>query len=203
MAPDTLSHELTKGELTRRAILTAAIQRFGREGFKATSVADIARDADVSGTLTYAYFENKEALFFAALDHDVAEVIGEGVSSVVGADADDSWRDSLIFTLLEAVDRHPLARRVLAGLEPHVTDRMIDLPALAELREAIADRLRTDQAAGKVRTDIDPVAIGSGAVTIFISLLMSVIQFGRDGLTVYGRDVLAVFEAAIDPPPDA
>ena len=34
----------TKGAQTRRAILQAAIIRFGRDGFRATSVADIARD---------------------------------------------------------------------------------------------------------------------------------------------------------------
>ena len=56
----------TKGAQTRRAILRAAIVRFGRDGFRATSVADIARDASVGGTVAYAYFPNKEALFFAA-----------------------------------------------------------------------------------------------------------------------------------------
>jgi AcrR family transcriptional regulator len=34
----------------------------------ATSVANIARDADVGGTVSYAYFPGKEVLFFAALD---------------------------------------------------------------------------------------------------------------------------------------
>jgi AcrR family transcriptional regulator len=61
-----------KGEQTRQAILHAAIDRFGRDGFRSTSVADIARDAAVSGTLAYAYFPNKEALFLAAV-HDPRE----------------------------------------------------------------------------------------------------------------------------------
>ena len=43
-----------KGELTRRAILDAAIERFGREGYRATSVADVARGAGVGGTVAYA-----------------------------------------------------------------------------------------------------------------------------------------------------
>ena len=49
----------TKGELTRDAILRAAIARFGREGYRATSVADIARDAGVGGTVAYAYWAKK------------------------------------------------------------------------------------------------------------------------------------------------
>ena len=62
----------TKGAQTRQAILEAAIARFGRDGYRATSVADIARDAGVGGTVAYAYFPDKEALFLAALDEDAA-----------------------------------------------------------------------------------------------------------------------------------
>ena len=123
-----------------------------------------------------------------------------GVSSVLADAEDESWRAALIPALLDAVEQHPLARRVLSGLEPHVTDRMIDLPALSELRAAVARRLSEGQDAGRVRPDIDPTRVASGVVSIFISLLMSVLQFGGHGVADYGTDVLAVFEAAIDPP---
>src|SRR5690242_18506484 len=59
--------EGAKGEQTRRAILLAAIDRFGQDGFRATSIAKIARDAGVGATITWNYFPNKEALFLAAL----------------------------------------------------------------------------------------------------------------------------------------
>ena len=189
----------TRGERTRQAILDAAITRFGRDGFRATSVAEIARDAGVGGTVTYAYFPNKEALFTAALDEDAAGVIEEGVSSLLEQPNAGAWRETLIITLVDAVERHPLARRVLAGLEPHVTERMLDIPAMTELRKAVAERLRSDQAAGTVRPDIDPVAISNGAVVIVLSILMSVLQFGREGVAEHGADVLAVFAAALDP----
>jgi AcrR family transcriptional regulator len=65
----------------------------------------------------YAYFPNKEALFLAALDEDAAAVIHEGVSTSHRGDSAE-WRETLIFTLIDAVEHHPLARRVLAGLEP-------------------------------------------------------------------------------------
>src|SRR6185437_7684468 len=100
----------TKGAQTRRAVLSAAIARFGRDGYRATSVADIARDAGVGGTVAYAYFPNKEALFFAAVDEDAAGVIQEGLATVVGApDGPDvaRWHDTLIFTLVDAVTHHP------------------------------------------------------------------------------------------------
>src|SRR5438270_11847011 len=196
---------LRKGEQTRDAILRAAIVRFGREGYRATSVADIARDASVSGTLTYAYFPNKEALFLAAVDEDAAAVINEGLSTVLeNPDAGpEDWRQALLVTLVAAVDRHPLARRLLAGLEPDVTDRVLEIPALSELRKACVERLRSEQAAGLVRTDVDPVAMANGMVTIILSLLMSVVQLGGDAAGTYGPDVTAVFEAALGRTPSA
>ncbi len=194
----------TKGEQTRRSILSAAIERFGRDGYRSTSVADIARDAEVSGTLAYNYFENKESLFLAALDEDAAGVIAEGMVAMPSARSvhlavNEAWRDKLIFLLLDALDAHPLARRVLGGLEPQVTGRMIELPALAELRLAVGEQLRVDQEAGLVRPDIDPLAIGAGAVTLYLSMLMSIVQFGTEGLATYGPDVMALLAAAIEP----
>ena len=191
----------TKGELTRRAVLDAAVARFGRDGYRATSVADIARDAGVGGTVAYAYFPSKEALFLAALDDDAAAVIREGLTSLMDDPIAADWRHSLLFTLVDAVERHPLARRVLAGLEPDVIDRVLEIPALAELRVACAERLRAEQRAGTVRADIDPVTIGNGVVTINLSLLMSMVQLGTDAAAAYVSDVAAVFEAALERTP--
>ncbi|MEY2424230.1 MAG: hypothetical protein QOI95_4297 [Acidimicrobiaceae bacterium] len=188
----------SKGAQTRQAILDAAIVRFGREGYRATSVADIARDAGVGGTVAYAYFADKEALFLAALDEDAAAVIHLGLASAFETPDLADWRQTLLFTLVAAVERHPLARRLLAGLEPEVTDRVLEIPALTELRKACAAKLRAQQVAGTVRPDIDPVAIGNGIVAIMLSLLMSVVQLGAEAAGPYSRDVAAVFEAALD-----
>ncbi len=199
-SPPNREQPSTKGEQTRRAVLDAAVVRFGRDGFRATSVADVARDAGVGGTVPYAYFANKEALFLAALDDDAAAVMDEGLVRLTSEDRPPKWREELVLTLIDALDRHPLARRVLAGLEPEVTDRVQDIPAMLELRKAVVEQLRSDQAAGLVRADIDAEAVGNGAVTIIMTALMSVLQFGRSGVDQYGADVMAVFAAALDPP---
>jgi AcrR family transcriptional regulator len=187
---------VAKGERTRQAILEAAITRFGRDGYRATSVADIARDAGVGGTVAYTYFPGKESLFLAAVDEDAAGVIEAGLARL-GDGLDAGWHADLLATLLASLDEHPLARRLLAGLEPDVTDRVLGIPALEELRKAIAERLRSEQAAGTVRADLDVPALARGAVAIILSLLMAVVQVGGDAAATYGPDVFAVFEAAI------
>jgi AcrR family transcriptional regulator len=191
----------TKGAQTRQAILDAAIARFGREGYRSTSVADIARDAAVGGTVAYAYFPSKEALFLTAVDEDAAAVIRDGLRRAMGESDSRQWRQTFIFTVIDVLDRHPLARRLFAGLEPDVSERVLEISALAELRKAYAERLRTEQLGGTVRPDIDPVAIANGVVAIMLSLLMSVVQLGGTVVTAYWADIAAVIEAAIDRPP--
>ena len=73
----------TKGDRTRQALLHGAIARFAREGYRGTSVADVCRDAGLSTTASYPYFANKEALFIAAVDEDVAGLIDDAVSFVI------------------------------------------------------------------------------------------------------------------------
>ena len=197
---ETQDRVATKGERTRQALLEAAIARFGRDGYRRTSIAEIARDARLSGTAAYAYFPNKEALFIAAVDEDAAAVIEEGLSTLTDDLDIDQWRETLMFTLLDAVQRHPLARRVLSGLEPDFTVRLLWIPALEQLRKETTERIRSQQVEGRVRSDIDPQRIANGLVTIVLALLMSLLQTGTDTATVLGPDVAAVVQAALSPP---
>ncbi len=190
----------TKGEQTRDAILRAAIARFGREGYRATSVADIARDAGVGGTVAYAYWSKKEALFLDAVDEDAASLIGEGLALLDSDPTPLAWRRNLAITLYLATENHPLMRRLLAGQEPEVTARMMEIPALADLRKAVAERLTTEQLTGNVRHDIDPVTVGNGVVALVLSLLTSLVLVGGDVIGTYAADVIAVFDAALSPP---
>jgi AcrR family transcriptional regulator len=191
---------MTKGERTRKALLDAAIARFGRDGFRGSSVAEIARDARLSGTAAYAYFPNKEALFVAAVDEDAAGVIDEALSTLTDDIDLDKWRRELIFTLVNAVERHPLARRVLSGLEPEFTVRLLSIPALEQLRKEFGERLRVQQLSGDVRSDIDAQSVANGLVTLVLSLLMSLLQMGTDPVTFLGMDMAAVVEAALSSP---
>lgn len=188
----------SKGARTRQAILAAAIARFGRDGYRTTSVADIARDANVGGTVAYTYFPNKESLFLAAVDEDAAGLIRTGLDHLESV-TDPEWRHTLLFYVADAVNDHPLAKRLLAGLEPEVTERVLELPALADLRRAVTDRLRSEQAQGRVRADVDPELIGPGLVAIVLSLLMSIVQVGGGTALQYAAAVDAAIRSAVEP----
>jgi AcrR family transcriptional regulator len=189
----------SKGDRTRQSLIAAGIVRFAREGYRGTSVADVCRDAGLSTTASYPYFPNKEALFVAAVDEDVAGLIDDAVS-LVGIPSDLHWGHTMMRSLIDRMDHHPLARRIVSGLEPDFTIRLLDIPALEQLRKGVADLMRSMQVAGEVRHDVEPDQMASGIVVIVISLLMSTVQTGAAGFDRVAADVEAVLDAATRPP---
>ncbi len=192
----------TKGDRTRQTLLAAAVVRFAREGYRRTSVADVCRDAGFSTTASYPYFANKEALFVAAVDQDVAGLIDDAVSLVVLDEEPDQWARLMMRALIAHVGEHQLAGRILRGLEPEFTMRLLHIPALQELRKTVTELIRDQQMRGDVRQDIDPAPTASGMVVIVISLLMATMQTGANaaGFEQVAGDVEAVLQAATRPP---
>ncbi len=192
----------TKGDRTRQALLDAAVVRFAREGYRGTSVADVCRDAGLSTTASYPYFANKEALFVAAVDEDVAGLLDAAVSLVAIDEHPDQWGRVLMRALVTHLDGYPLAGRIVRGLEPDFTMRLLQIPALQELRKTVTELIRDQQMAGSVRRDIDPGSTASGMVVIVISLLMATMQTGANatGYELVASDVESVLQAATRPP---
>jgi TetR/AcrR family transcriptional regulator, cholesterol catabolism regulator len=56
----------------RQEILTAATERFGRDGYEDTRWADIAADVGVGATALYHYFESKQHCLFVIMDEAIA-----------------------------------------------------------------------------------------------------------------------------------
>src|SRR3954471_18722250 len=61
----------------RERVLAAALEVFGRYGFRKASMDEIARAADISRQGLYLHFANKEALFRAAVRHELDTALGE------------------------------------------------------------------------------------------------------------------------------
>lgn len=189
----------TKGERTRRRLLEIAIERFGERGYRPTSVSEIARAAGLTQAAVYAYFESKEALFDAAVDADAAALVEEterqaadvGVCQLV---------PMLMLFFIGGLENHALVRRVVGGQEPEALARLVNLPALGRLTGDIADAVRTGQARGEVRSDLDADLFASGAETLLLSLLMSVTQVGSSTETRRQMGVLTIFDAVLRPP---
>jgi AcrR family transcriptional regulator len=188
----------TKGERTRARLLEVAVRRFAADGFRRTSVAAVAEESGVTPAAVYAYFPGKEGLFEAAVDADAAALLSEASADLDNQDL-VSPDLGLITALLAGLEHHGLARRVLAGLEPDVIDRLLAIPALLELRQRLAEAIAAGQAARRVRSDIDAKEIAVGLETLTLALLMARLKVSQGG-DERRRGVEAVFEAVLRPP---
>src|ERR671919_936514 len=63
-------------QTSRDAILDAAIRCFAANGYSATTIKDLASEAQVNSALLYYYFADKETLYRETLRH-VARQLGE------------------------------------------------------------------------------------------------------------------------------
>ena len=189
----------TKGERTRQRLLELAIERFGVQGHRATSVSEIARAAGLTQAAVYAYFDNKDALFVAAVDADATALVIEAHDEVAGT-AVRQMMQAFLVGLYLGLEHHPLTRRVLAGQEPEVLPRLIDLPAIRMATRLIVEDMVAGQEAGEVRTDVDLAVLGNGIEAMIVSLLLATVQ--SDGLYTprYQDGVYAAFDAMLKPP---
>jgi AcrR family transcriptional regulator len=107
---------------TRSALVAAGRRRFGRDGFAATSVDDLAREARVSTGALYHHFRTKTALFEAVFEEIHSEFMQASARAAV--EAPDP---------LESLARG-FAAFLEAVLEPDVQQIMItDAPAVLGL----------------------------------------------------------------------
>jgi AcrR family transcriptional regulator len=172
---------LRKGERRRRAIVDAAIVRFSSQGYRTTTLSAIAADAGVTPAAVYRYFADKDELFAAAVDADAGELVALARSSLE-ANATDSL-GALLGDLAEglaaAVDRHPLVGRVLAGLDPLPPERILELPALANLRDYLVELISFGQQAGLVRASLDPRNTVVALETVVLDHVAGLVALGR------------------------
>ena len=189
----------TKGDRTRQRVLEIAVQRFAADGYRRTSVSDIARDADLTPAAVYAYFAGKEGLFQAAVDADASALIDESRAAVEGM-AMREGISAMVSVLLTRVTEHPLAARVLSGREPDVIDRLLELPSLHQLTQETALGIEVAQAEGDIRSDVDAHLMAEGLESIVLSLLMSSLQANVGSESPRAVATRAVLDAALRPP---
>src|SRR6201994_488927 len=88
-----------RGEETRARIVTAALRMFGERGFEAASTRDIATLAGVNAPALQYYFDNKEGLYLACVEHIVKRVwdyIGDALTAAERALAENESDAELI-----------------------------------------------------------------------------------------------------------
>jgi AcrR family transcriptional regulator len=105
---ESKSKKVEQGDATRQALLRAARQLFGANGYAATSLDDIVEKARVTKGALYHHFSSKEELFRRVFEAVKKEVSGQ-VFPARAVTAADTWED-LLERCRAFVDAHVDAR---------------------------------------------------------------------------------------------
>lgn len=146
----------TRAEETRHRIVSAATMLFRRYGFKRTSVDLLAKEAEVAKPTVYAYFEDKEAVFRAVVEHVCDEI-------VTAAEL-ESVRDATVEERIVGMLAAKLTRYFeLVQASPHAAELMGSQSALgAELIDK-ADRAFVKLLVGAISDGLAPERLGMSA----------------------------------------
>ncbi|RZU17937.1 TetR/AcrR family transcriptional regulator [Streptomyces sp. BK239] len=184
----------------RRQILDAAALCFARNGFHATSMQDVLKEADLSAGAVYRYFSGKEELIAAI----VSEVLGEvrGAFEAAAEQGPPPPPDALVAVVLERT----LAARaglVLDGVPAFprlVVQVWSEIPRNENLAAVLSEGYSSVRAAwgrvaeayqkdGRMRADVEPDRVARTMIACVLGFIAQQSLFGpapvdvlRDGL---------------------
>ncbi len=148
----------------RTHLLAAATELFADKGFHGTTTKEIAARAEVTESLIFRYFENKEALYRAVIEDYVENSRRpdwhDGIRDCMARNADADLIKALIAYVIEAYRTYPIMQRLVlyAILEGYhkEADRACHLPKALQ-KEVIA-YLQRRQKQGFLHP-MDPAAV--------------------------------------------
>ncbi|MFI5122425.1 MAG: TetR/AcrR family transcriptional regulator [Vicinamibacteria bacterium] len=142
----------------RRQILDAAIRVFARQGFNASRVSDIAREANVAYGLVYHYFDSKDQVLnelfverWSLMLQAIEEVDGRSIPAREKLDAAAGF-------IIESYRHDPELMKVIIIEVTRAANSFTrtHLPEIRQAYDLIAKIVRDAQASGEFRADIDP-----------------------------------------------
>jgi AcrR family transcriptional regulator len=125
----------------RTAILAAATERFGRDGYDDTKWADIASDVGVGATALYHYFESKQHCLYVIMD-DAIEDFHARFRHLASQHPD--YLDALVAIIRDCfdLDEHAIQRNRVLVAEQGLLASPSATPREEEARQAVRERVR-------------------------------------------------------------
>lgn len=154
----------------REQILSVATEMFGNGGFRGVSLADIAARVGISQPGLIHHFRSKEELLIAALERRDEES---------SRHVEEAFSDSSVVDAVLSLCRHnvenPESARLFAvesaeSLEPDHPAHEFFRRRYARVRGTMAERVRQDQALGRLPAELDPGEVAAGIIAIMDGL---------------------------------
>jgi AcrR family transcriptional regulator len=192
----------TKREERRQQILDAALRCFSRDGFHATTTADIVRESGVSQGTLYLYFATKDDIVVAlADDRHQGEVF---LNALAKSEQDPIAGLMLLVELYGKTlgdQRRTDMRRV--GIQgwaealrnPRIHESVVE--GFSTVRAAIVELIERGQRAGQIRPEVEPDAAARTMIAVFQGLVLQQ-TWGEDlDLTGCGKLIRSMIRNAL------
>ena len=179
----------------RERLVRAAINEFSARGYHRTSVEDIVRSAHTSRTAFYAFFDNREAAMYAALQASLRGLLESVQGDLRAAGPDKRLIEVGVTAFVNYLVSDPAAARILLlegiGTSPEVNDLR------ARVRQQVAANVRD------IWEELDPEAAASPqssavAVGIFGLLLESMLHLVETGRLAEAPSHIPALIAVVD-----
>lgn len=166
-------------EQKREKLLDAAAKVFSERGFKRTTMAEVARRADVGKGTVYEYFESKESLFLELFEWYCrtslqAAVPPEGESATAEASLRAFGRGT-VQVILASWEFFPLTMEFWSEAS-QTRQREGLFKVMREMyegyREVVVEILRAGQQSGEFRKDLDLEALAAMVVGAFDGMFL-------------------------------
>jgi AcrR family transcriptional regulator len=183
-----------------RDVLAAAVELFASRGFDATSIRDIAAEAQVQPASVYYHYPSKEALLVAIVDRAAAQVAEQ--LAAAAARSTDPWErlEQACAAHLAALLNGEGALRVLATEIPSRRTGMVHT-ALVRTRDAYEDVFRELVAALPVRPGVDRSYL---RLTLLGAINWTLIWYrpGGDSPATIARQIVALIRHGAEGQPE-
>lgn len=176
----------------RREIILGSIAVFARNGFHAATTSEIARSCGVSEALLYQHFDSKKELFIASMEltgKAVLERLRPMIQSVAADPRTSAAEQSarLIGFMDKFLHDHPTLAKMSLMMLAETDDPQIRRAVgrlFSQVVDVLAKTYSESQKRGRLRSDVDPKALGWLNVGVFqlmalLTMLEPEVRFDR------------------------
>lgn len=140
-------------------ILDAAERLFARQGFAATTIKQIGKEAAVNPALLYYYYDSKETLYRAMLQRILGQLLSRGADAIERANTHADRIRAFVRAQARLLAEHPhfpqlLVRELVDHQAAHAEQAITS--SAAGVFKRLCDVISAGQAAGAFRPSLDP-----------------------------------------------
>lgn len=144
---------------TQDLILDAAERLFARQGFAATTIKQIGKEAAVNPALLYYYYDSKETLYRAMLQRILGQLLARGTDAVERAATHTDRIRAFVRAQAKLLGEHPhfpqlLVRELVDHQATHAEQAITTTAAAAFKR--LCEAIEAGQRDGAFRKSLDP-----------------------------------------------